>query len=129
MREEFLMGHVCVSATFQGQKGRRRLDRLLVDTGATHTILPSALAGDIGVFSTPYKIQLTWADMSRKEASVGLAEVEVEGRREPVEIAIVDNGVPVLGVQALEVLGFEVNPLTKKLEGVRESGGLALPCH
>jgi len=120
------MGHVYVSAIFQGQKGRRKLDRLLVDTGATYTILPPPLADEIGVFSTPYKIQLTLADMSKKEASIGLAEVEVEGRREPVEIAIVDNGVPVLGVQALEVLGFEVNPLTKKLEGVRESGGLAL---
>ena len=122
------MGHVYVSAIFQGQKGRRKLDRLLVDTGATYTILPPPLADEIGVFSTPYKIQLTLADMSKKEASIGLAEVEVEGRREPVEIAIVDNGVPVLGVQALEVLGFEVNPLTKKLEGVRESGGLALLC-
>lgn len=120
------MGHVYVSATFHGQKGTRKLDRLLVDTGATYTILPPSLADEIGVFSTPYVTRLTLADMSRKEASIGLAEVEVEGRREPVEIAVVDNGVPALGVQALDVLGFEVNPVAKKLEAVRDSGGLAL---
>jgi len=66
------------------------------------------------------------ADMSRKTASLCLAEVEIEGRREPVEIAVVENGVPVLGVQPLEVLGFEVNPVKKVLEAVRDSGGLAL---
>ena len=66
------------------------------------------------------------ADSERKTASIALAEAEVEGRREPVEIAVVENGVPVLGVQALEVLGFEVNPVAKRLEVVRESGGLAL---
>lgn len=120
------MGHVYVSATFHGEKGKRRLDRILVDTGATYTILPPSLADEIGVFATPYRTRLTLADMSRKSATIGLAEVEVEGRREPVEIAVVDNGVPVLGVQALEVLGFEVNPVTKKLEPVRDSGGLAL---
>lgn len=120
------MGHVYVSAIFHGQKGIRKLDRLLVDTGATYTILPPSLADEIGVFATPYRTQLTPADTSRKEASISLAEVEVEGRREPVEIAVIENGVPVLGVQALEVLGFEVNPVTKKLEAVRESGGLAL---
>jgi predicted aspartyl protease len=113
------VGHVYVNATFHGQKGKRVLDRLPVDTGATYTILPPSLADEIGVFATPYKIQLTLADMSRKTASVGLAEVEVEGRREPVEVAVVENGVPVLGVQALEVLGFEVNPVKKKLERFR----------
>ena len=105
------MGHVYTSAIFYGQKGKRILERLLVDTGATYTILPPLLADEIGVFPTPYRRELTLADTSRKTASLGLAEVEVEGRRQPVEIAIVEDGVPVLGVQALEVLGLEVNPI------------------
>ncbi len=120
------MGHVYVKATFYGQKGKREIDRLLVDTGATYTILPPLLAEEIGVFRTPYKTQLTLADRSRKDAAISLAEVYVEGRREAVQIAIMEDGVPVLGVQALEALGLEVNPVTKKLEAVREPGGLAL---
>jgi predicted aspartyl protease len=120
------MRHVYTSAIFYGQKGKRILERLLVDTGATYTILPPLLADEIGVFPTPYRTQLTLADTSRKIASLGLAEVEVEGRRQPVEITVVENRVPVLGVQALDVLGLEVNPIKKRLEAVRESGGLAL---
>ena len=119
------MGQVYATVTFHGKKGKRVVDHLLVDTGATYTIIPSSLADEIGVFVTPYHIQLTLADASKKSASIGLTEVEVEGRRQPVEIAIVENGVPVLGAQALEVLGFEVNPV-KKLEAVNDSGALAV---
>jgi len=118
--------HVYVRAVFHGRRVSHTLDRILVDTGATCTILPRGLADTIGVFATPFQVQLTLADRSRKAAAIGMVEVEIEGQQEPVSIAVMDDGVPALGVQGLEVLGFEVNPVTKKLEAVRESGGLAL---
>lgn len=120
------MGHTYAKVVFHGQKQKRVVERVLVDTGATYTIMPASLAQEIGVFLTPYRSQLTLADKSRKGVSIGLVEVEVEGRREPVQVAIIDDGVLVLGVQALEALGFEVNPVSRKLELIRDSGGLAL---
>ncbi len=120
------MGHTYANVVFHGQKQKRVVERVLVDTGATYTIMPASLAEEIGVFLTPYRSQLTLADKSRKDVSIGMIEVEVEGRREPVQVAIIDDGVLVLGVQALEALGFEVNPVSKKLEVIRDSGGLAL---
>lgn len=120
------MGHTYAKVVFHGQKQKRVVERVLVDRGATYTIMPASLAEEIGVFLTPYRSQLTLADKSRKGVSIGLVEVEVEGRREPVQIAIIDDGVLVLGVQALEALGFGVNPVSRKLEVIRDSGSLAL---
>jgi predicted aspartyl protease len=103
------------------------LDKLLVDTVAAYTILPRSIAEKIGAHLTPYKVELTPADKSKRASDIGMTEIEVEKRRAPIQVAIVDDGIPALGAQALEVLGFEVNPLTRKLEPYKEPGGLALP--
>lgn len=84
-----------------------------MDTGSTYTIMPASFAEEIGVFLTPYRSRLSLADKSRKGVSFGLVEVEVDGRREPAQIAIIDDGVLVLSVQALEALEFEVNSVPR----------------
>ena len=50
------------------------------------------------------------------EREVGAAEIEYEGVRTVAPVIFVEKGdEPILGVTALEVLGYEVDPVTKKL--------------
>ncbi|MBI2916946.1 MAG: hypothetical protein HYY01_03045 [Chloroflexi bacterium] len=48
---------------------------------------------------------------------LALAEVEIEGVRRPVLVALGSNGErPLVGYTTLEMLGFKVNPVTHHLE-------------
>jgi len=116
------MEGIVTRAKLRALKTEHTFEKLLVDTGATYTVIPREIAEKVGVHVTPYSVELILADKGRRKAEIGVAEIEVEARRAPVDVAIVDDGFPLLGVQALEVLGFEVNPITKKLEPYREPG-------
>ena len=71
---------------------------------------------------TPYKVSLTLAH-GRAEASLFLAEAAVSGQKGPVMVAAVPTTQPLLGVHALETLGFKVNPSTGQLEEISPEGG------
>ena len=58
--------------------------------------------------------RFTLADKREVEVSVFLAEVEVKGRKGHAFVAELE--MPLLGVYALETLGFKVNPRQEKLK-------------
>ncbi len=55
-----------------------------------------------------------------------MGEAKVKGRRGPVMIAALKTPTPLLGVYALESLGFKVNPRTGELEEIGPEGGYLL---
>jgi predicted aspartyl protease len=64
-----------------------------------------------------YEIPVELGDGRIISRGLALAEVEVEGIRRPMLIALAAEGEPpLLGYTALELLGFKVNPVTRKLE-------------
>ena len=111
-----LLGHVRVDARIVGRKGVLELKRVLVDTGATYTVLPPEAIGKAGLVKTGYKAPVKTADGRIVEGEVYVGEVEFKQRKGPAIIIGVSGAEPVLGVQALETLGFKVNPLTGELE-------------
>ena len=119
------MGFVYVDVMMKGRKGSGKL-RMLVDTGSTYVILGSEAIEELGFLETPYTVNLVLADRDVVKARVFLAEAEVKGRRGPVLVAEVDTPIPILGVYALETLGFKVNPLTGELEEISPEGGYLL---
>ncbi|MEM2876098.1 MAG: hypothetical protein QXL67_04000 [Candidatus Bathyarchaeia archaeon] len=48
-----------------------------------------------------------------------MVEVEVEKRRVPAIALIMETEEPLLGVEALEAMGFRVDPTTGRLEAIR----------
>ncbi|OYT40263.1 MAG: hypothetical protein B6U89_02630 [Desulfurococcales archaeon ex4484_58] len=108
------MGHVVVKAVFRG-KDILCLDNVLVDTGASFTVLPLDLAEKY-LFETPFEAELKLGDGRRVKAKVFIAEVEIEGRKGPVRILAFPDAIPVIGVDTLETLGLKVDPSTGKLE-------------
>jgi predicted aspartyl protease len=66
------------------------------------------------------------ADGRRVRAKLFLAEVEVKGRRGPAFVVELSMPMPLLGVYALETLGFRVNSRSGELEEISPEGGYLL---
>ena len=110
------MGHVWVKVRI-GDPGKRRVAEVdaLVDTGATLTVIPRRLAGELGLEVTG-KVPVMTAG-GRIELDRTRVWIELEGREDIVPAVISDIVDRVLiGVTALEVLGLQVDPVTGRLK-------------
>lgn len=109
------MGHIWVRARL-GDPGKNRVVEVdaLVDTGATLTVVPRRLAGELGLEVTGRTAVETGA--GRLELERTRIWIELKGREEIVPALISDIIDKVLiGVTTLEVLGLKVDPLTGEL--------------
>ncbi|MGQ9470056.1 MAG: retroviral-like aspartic protease family protein, partial [Nitrososphaerales archaeon] len=89
--------------------------KLLVDTGAIYTIVPRKDLIEIGI-EPRGKRSFKLADGRIIEREVGVVILEYEKYSAGATIVFgKEDDTPVLGVQALEGLGLEVDPLTKQL--------------
>ncbi len=88
---------------------------LLVDTGATFTVLPPEVWLRVGLMSEITR-RLRTADGRVLEREQGLAYVEVDGQRGTVPVVQGGEGdMPVLGVTSLEILGLAFDPVRREL--------------
>jgi len=109
------MGHVWVTVKVGSEDGSRVIEtRALVDTGATLTVVPRAIANELGLRVTGRLRVKTGAGVIEIDRSRAL--IEIEGRSEVVPVLISDIIDKVLiGVTTLEVLELEVDPETGRL--------------
>jgi len=105
-----------VRAVFRG-RGELALDSILVDTGASFTVLPLDLAEGY-LIETPFEVDLRLGGGRTVRAKVFVAEAEIEGRRGPVRVLAFPGAYPVVGVDTLETLGLRVDPVTVRVEKV-----------
>jgi len=114
MRVGLFMGHVFVKVKLRG-RDVVELDKVLVDIGASFTVMPLDLAEKYLV-ETPFTAELRLGDGRVIEARVFVAECEIEGRKGPVRVLAFKNAMPVIGIDTLETLGLKVDPVTGKIE-------------
>jgi len=119
------MGFTYVNVTVRGMKASRDV-RMLVDTGSTYIVLDPETIKELGLLETPYTADLLLADGRKIKARIFLAEVEVKERRGPAFVAELNVPTPLLGVYALETLGFKVNPRAGEMEEISPEGGYLL---
>jgi len=91
---------------------------VLVDSGALFTAIPRPILEGLGLKPiTRRKLRVYGGDVVERD--IGGAAVEYEGRRAVVPIIFGEpEDIPVLGATALESLGYQIDPLTKKLKPV-----------
>jgi clan AA aspartic protease len=119
------MGHVFVDAQMSWTASETV--RLLVDTGATYTVVPADLAGRLGVAISPLPMQVGLADGTTRPMHFGTVLVKLEGREAGVTVLIAPAGAePLLGVEALETLGLAVDPTSHQLRPTRARTVLAV---
>lgn len=113
-----MMGAVITKIVFYGPSGSKELN-LLVDTGATFTKIPSSIAQEIGI-ECKYETEVELSDGTLKRRKLGTVEVELEEVKAEVPVTVTeDEERTFIGYTTLEILGFKVNPVTRKLERAR----------
>lgn len=86
-----------------------------VDTGVSYTRVPASILEELGVerFETR---TFTLADGSRREMSIGLVDLELEGRHRTVYVLFGDEkGQGVLGSMALSAFGLAADAKNRRL--------------
>jgi predicted aspartyl protease len=112
------MGMVTITARVAGSNGSGGEVDCVVDTGSFLTILSPAICERLHI-GVPFRERVPTADNRPLEINVGMAHIEIDGRAAAVPVAEMDVPVPLLGVSALEALGFKVNPVEGTLEPTR----------
>lgn len=87
----------------------------VVDTAATFSKIPKSVAARLGL-EAKYKTDVELGDGRIIRRKLTLLEIEIEEVRRPVLVAIGEEEKPLIGYTTLELLGFKVNPTTRKLE-------------
>src|SRR2546423_14371413 len=82
--------------------------RMLVDTGATYSAIPKALARAVGIMPLR-SLRMTLADGRRRKIEAGTAIVRIGHREALTTILVGDVVEPILGATTLEVLGLAVD--------------------
>ena len=87
----------------------------MVDTGATYTVLPSALLAEIGIEATR-KAEFEFADGTLAELNIGQAWVSINGESVITQVVFgEDDTSPLLGAYTLEGLLLAVDPFNQRL--------------
>ncbi|HKZ47790.1 MAG TPA: retroviral-like aspartic protease family protein [Thermoplasmata archaeon] len=112
------MGLTHVEVTLFGASGEGFTMTLLVDSGATYTVVPRELAERLGL-RPEEELRFEIANGEIVTRPVGQAEVQIQGRRTWTKIVF---GEPrdkkLLGVYTLEGLGLEIDPVRRLLRPV-----------
>ena len=94
---------------------RSRDIELLVDTGATYTIIPRDVLEALNIKVLRY-VRLRLADDRVIERPVGEVGIEIEGyRASATPVVFGDPDIYILGSVTMEQLGLAPDPITKKL--------------
>ena len=109
------MGTFHVDFTLWSGDGTRSLDlNGLVDTGASYTLIPAALLDDLGVVRRQ-TLTFKLADGSTQEFDIGWAEMELEGRTNPVHVVFGPENRVLLGAMALEAFALAADAKNHRL--------------
>jgi len=88
---------------------------MVVDTGATYSVIPKTVADELGILAT-HERTFTLADGRQMSRRLGRAGFAYDGLEAASVVVIGEpDDVPLLGATALEELGMEVDPVAKAL--------------
>lgn len=111
------MGHIHQNVHLQAEKAATI--RMLVDTGATFSVIPPAVAQTLGIRRPRRFVNVRLADGRKVRLGADVAIVRINGREAPATILVGNVDEPILGVEALEALGLVVDPKRKRLSPSR----------
>ena len=86
----------------------------LVDTGATHSMIPGSILGELGIEPVETRYSRI-ADGSRIELQTAWARFSTQGRNAVARVSFGPDGTCLLGATTLEDLGLAVDPVDQRL--------------
>ena len=118
------MGLFHVAAVLTGPTGVVATQELLVDTGATFTVLPKMLASELGL-TTIREQPLRIAGGRREIWPLAEVRIEVAGRAVTTPCLVAPDGQALLGAVTLESLCLAADPIARRLIEVEGFVGTA----
>ncbi len=113
------MGTVYVEATLTGPAGREAQLNLLVDSGATYTLVPNATWQDLGL-ERQRRQAFRLADGTAIERDVGECQIQLLDFMGHTPVILGEVGdEALLGMVTLEIFGLVLNPFNRRLEPMR----------
>ena len=87
----------------------------MVDTGATHTVLPASLLDYVHIPRFPNPMEVCLADGRKQEWDVGMARIVCGSNDMPCYVIFGSEDVYLLGATTLEAFGLMVDPVDQVL--------------
>lgn len=110
-----IVGTFAVSVRLQGPTGRTIDVEALVDTGATHTLVPGSVLVELGVQPIE-RVPFRLADERTVEYGVGEVRVRLDGRERTTVVIFGPEGAsPLVGATTLELFNLAVDPVGRQL--------------
>jgi aspartyl protease family protein len=116
------MGHLYADLVVKGNKGSKELKQVLIDTGATFTVLPKNILEEIGAWGPLREEEVELGDRSRIRTKAYAVTARMEEVEAPVIAITFENAPSVIGVETSEAIGLRLDPTTGKLEFTRPKG-------
>jgi predicted aspartyl protease len=115
------MGHIFTDLVVKGAKGERELKEVLIDTGATYTVLPEAVLEEIGAWGPVSEIDVELGDGRKVKARSYGVRVRIKDAEAPAICIAFEGAQTVIGVETLESAGLKLDPTKGTLEFTRPS--------
>lgn len=116
------MGHLFTDIILRGAKAERELKNVLIDTGATYTVLPADILEEIGAWGPLPEIDLELGDGKKVRARPFGIWVKIKDSEAPAISITFEGAKTVIGVETLESAGLKLDPTTGTLEFTRPKG-------
>lgn len=117
------MGHLPTDMTVKGSKAAVELKNVLIDTGATYTVLPEDVLAKVGAWGPIHEdVEVGLGDGKKVRAKAYGVVIEIEGVAAPSITITFEGAQTVIGVETLESIGLRLDPARGKLEFTRPKG-------
>jgi len=116
------MGHLYADVIVRGSKTSVELKNVLIDTGATYTVLPDKVLEEVGAAGVPAEVEVEFGNGERTKARSYAVAIRIEGVEVPSITISFEGAHTVIGVETLESAGLKLDPTTGKLEHTRPRG-------
>lgn len=116
------MGHLHTDITVRGSKAAVKLKNVLIDTGATYTVLPEELLKKIGASPIPAKVEVELGNGKKVKAKAYGVAIKIRKVEAPSVSITFKRAKTVIGVETLESIGLKLDPTTGRLDFTRPKG-------
>lgn len=116
------MGHLHADIAVRGSKKAMELRNVLIDTGATYTVLPENVLKEVGAWGPMLDLEVELGNGTKVKAKAYGVAIMIEGVEAPTTAITFDDAQTVVGVETLESIGVKLDPTTGTLEFTRPKG-------
>jgi len=116
------MGHLHTDANVRGNKAAVELKNVLIDTGATYTVLPEKVLEEVGAWGPIGEVEVELGNKQKVKAKAYGVAIEIKGVEAPAISITFEGAQTVVGVETLESIGLRLDPTTGELEFTRPKG-------